>query len=172
METPAPEKRDYFLFRWIDYTSEFGGFIGTACMLAVTLMIVFEVVMRYVFSSPTTWVGEMSIYMSMTIGFLGLAYALKDDGHFSITLLVDRLSPRNRLRLKVFTDFVAMIYSCIFIYKGIAMASFSYDIEDVSTGLMEVPLWIPNLLVPLGGLLLAIQFINKLANDFKALKKL
>ncbi len=172
METPAPEKRDFFLFRWIDYTSEFGGVVGTACMLAVTLMIVFEVVMRYVFSAPTTWVGEMSIYMSMGIGFLGLAYALKDDGHFSITLLVDRLSPKNRLRLKVFTDFVAMLYSCIFIYKGIAMARFSYDIGDVSTGLMEIPLWIPNMLVPLGGLLLALQFVNKLADDFKALKNL
>jgi TRAP-type C4-dicarboxylate transport system permease small subunit len=172
METSAPEKRDFFLFRWIDHTSELGGFVGTVCMLVVTLIIVFEVVMRYIFSSPTTWVGEMSIYMSMGIGFFGLAYALKDDGHFSITLLVDRLSPRNRLRLKVFTDFVAMLYSCIFIYKGLALAYFSYDIEDVSTGLMEVPLWIPNMLVPIGGLLLALQFINKLADDFKALKKL
>ena len=170
METPG--KRRFFLFRWIDYSSELSGVFGSICLLAVTLIIVYEVFMRYLFNSPTTWVGEMSIYLSMGIGFMGLAYALKDDGHFSIVLLVDRLTPKNRLRLKVFTDFVAMLYCCVFIYKGISMVHFSYIFDDVSTGMMETPLWIPGSLVPLGGLLLALQFVNKLADDFKALRKL
>jgi TRAP-type mannitol/chloroaromatic compound transport system permease small subunit len=46
------------------------------------------------------------------------------------------------------------------------MVKFAYDIEDVSTGMLAAPLWIPWLLVPVGGLLLTLQFINKLADDF------
>lgn len=170
METPG--KRKNLLLRWIDYSSDFGGVVASICMLGVTFIIVYEVIMRYLFNAPTTWVGEMSIYLCMGIGFLGLAFALKSDSHFSITLLVDRLTPKNRLRLKILTDLVGMLYSCIFVYKGSSMVQFAFEMEDVSSGMMEVPLWIPQILVPLGGFLLAIQFINKLVDDVTALKKL
>jgi len=164
-------KRKNLLLRWIDYTSEIGGQIGAVFMIGVTLIIVFEVLMRYLFNSPTTWVGETSIYFSMAIGFLALAYTFKSDGHFSITLLVDRLTPKNRCRLKVFTDFVGFLYSATFIFKGYEMAKFAYDIEDVSSGMMQMPLWIPWSLVPLGGFLLSLQFINKLVDDVTNLKQ-
>lgn len=169
METPG--KRKNVLLRWIDYTSEAGGIVGAVCMLLVTVIIVFEVIMRYLFNSPTTWVGEMSIYLSMGIGFMALAYALKSDGHFPITVLIDRLTPKMRSRLKVFTDFAGFLYSTTFIFKGYEMAKFAYEIEDVSSGMMEVPLWIPWSLVPIGGLLLALQFVNKLADDINSLKQ-
>jgi len=165
------EKRKNVIMRWIDYTSDTAGVIGAVCMIVLTVIIVFEVIMRYLFNSPTTWVGEMSIYLSMGIGFMALAYALKNDGHFPITYLTDRLTPNTRNRLKVFTDFVGFLYSTTFIFKGYEMAKFAYDMEDVSSGMMEVPLWIPWMLVPLGGLLLAMQFINKLADDFNNLKQ-
>ncbi|KJS31538.1 MAG: hypothetical protein VR64_10820 [Desulfatitalea sp. BRH_c12] len=158
--------RKFFLFRWIDYSSDTGGIVAAICLLVVTFIVVYEVFMRYIFNAPTTWVQEMSIYLCMAIGFLGAAYALKNDSHFSITVVVDRLNPRNRRRLKIVTDFLGAIYSFVFIFKGMEMVKFAYDIEDVSTGLLAAPLWIPWLLVPVGGLLLTLQFINKLADDF------
>lgn len=170
METP--EKRKFFLLRWIDYTSDTGGLLAAICMICVTCIVVYEVIMRYLFNAPTTWVGEMSIYLCMGIGFLSLAYGLKSDSHFSITPLIDRFTPKTRMRLKVFTDFVGALYSMIFIYKGTALAWFAYEIEDVSSGMMQVPLWIPWSLVPIGGLLLTLQFVNKLADDFKKLKEI
>ena len=38
--------------------------------------------------------------------------------------------------------------------------------------MMETPLWIPWSFVPVGGALLTLQFINKLAQDFKGLKEI
>lgn len=170
METPDNKK--FFLFRWIDMTSEAGGFLAAVCLACVTVIVVFEVIMRYLFNAPTVWVGEMSIYMCMGLGFLSLGYGLKYDSHFGITFLTDRLTPKNRIRLKIFTDFVGALYSACFIYKGIELAYFAYEFEDVSSGMMQTPLWIVWCLVPLGGLLLTLQFINKLADDVKALKQL
>ncbi|MBU1168881.1 MAG: TRAP transporter small permease [Proteobacteria bacterium] len=169
METPA--KRKFFLFRWIDYSSQVGGILASICLLGVTAIIVYEVIARYLFNAPTTWVGEMSIYLCMAIGFLGLAFGLKSDSHFSISIVTNRLVPKKRILLKIFTDFVGFLYSATFVYKGIEMAKFAYDIEDVSSGMMQVPLWMPWSLVPIGGFLLSLQFINKLAEDIKSLKQ-
>jgi len=165
METPV--KKKFSISRWIDYSSDTGGVIAAVCLMGVTCIVALEVVMRYIFNSPTTWVSEMSVYLCMAIGLLGAAYALKNDSHFSITIVIDRLTAKNRRRMKIVTHLMGLAYSAVFVYKGAAMSWFSYDIEDVSTGLLEVPLWIPWLLVPIGGLLLSLQFINKLADEIK-----
>ncbi len=163
METPP--KNSSFVFRWIDFTASTGGVAAAVSLAAVTAMITYEVIMRYVFNSPTFWVGELSIFLCMAIGFLGIAYALKNDSHFAITIVVDRLSRKGRRRMRLLTNMVGLAYSLVFVVKGWEMVRFSYMINDKSSGMMEVPLWIPWLLVPTGGVLLSLQFIKKLVQD-------
>lgn len=165
-------KKKFFLFRWIDMLSETGGVVAAVCLICVSLIVVLEVILRYLFNSPTVWVGEMSIYLCMGIGFLSLAFGLKYDSHFSITFLTERLTPKNRTRLKIFTDLVGALYASCFVFKGVQLAYFAYEFEDVSSGMMQTPLWIVWCLVPIGGLLLTLQFINKLADDVNTLKQL
>lgn len=161
----SSQKR-FFFNRWIDTSSNVGGVIAAICLLMVALIITFEVFMRYLFKSPTTWVAEMSIYLCMAIGLLGAAYALKSDGHFTIDIFIDRLGPENRKRMKIITNLMGLAYSFVFVYKGVEMVKFSYEMEDISTGMLATPLWIPGLLIPTGGLLLTLQFINKLTDEF------
>lgn len=155
-----------FIRRWIDRSSDLGGIIAAVCLLILALMIGYEVTIRYFTGRPTTWVLEISVYLSMAIGFLGAAYALKRDSHFSITIFVDRLNDKKKRILRVVTNILCIGYSITFIVKGLEMAYVSYVINDVSTGLLAVPLWIPGLLLPIGGLLLALQFFNKLIDQF------
>lgn len=145
--------------------------MAAICLAIVTLTITFDVCMRYLFHSPTVWVQETSIYMCIAIGFLGLAYALKNDAHFSITILTDHLTPKNRSRFKIFTSFAGILYSAVFVVKGYENAKFSFDIGDVSTGLLATPLWIPWTLVPIGGLLLGLQFFNKMLAEIQNSKQ-
>lgn len=161
------EKR-FFFYRWIDHSAGAGGIAAAVCLGIVTCIITYEVIMRYVFNSPTFWVGELSIYLCMGIGFLGAAYALKNDSHFSITIVIDRLSPENKRRMRLLTNTMGLAYSLVFVYKGIEFAYMSYVINDLSTGMMETPLWIIWLLVPLGGLLLSLQFLKRLIQDILA----
>ncbi len=164
METP---KKRFFLFRFIDFICEIGAYISAILLWIIAVIVTYEVVMRYIFSSPTTWVQETSVYLWMAVGLLGAAYTLKNDGHFSITILVDALSPKNKKRLQITTKCLGLIYSASFIYYGYLQTQLAYELEDVSTGLMATPLWIPWALVPIGGTLLALQFINKIAEEFE-----
>lgn len=165
MET-APNKK-FFLFRWIDNISDFGGALASICLAVLTIIVSLEVFLRYIFNAPTTWVGEVSVYLCMAVGLLGAAYALKLNMLFGITDIVDRLSAKTRRQIRILTNILGVVYSVVFIVKGIQMAWFSYDMEDVSTGLLATPLWIPNLFIPIAGALLAVQFINKVAEDFQ-----
>src|SRR6056297_2420064 len=115
METPP--KKDFFIYRWIDFAASTGGVAAAICLATVTVIITYEVIMRYVFNSPTFWVGELSIFLCMGIGFLGIAYALKNDSHFAITIVVDRLSRKGRRRMRMLTNMVGLAYSLVFVVK-------------------------------------------------------
>lgn len=163
MDTP---KKRFFLFRWIDKLCAVGGAISSFLLGIIAIIIVYEIIMRKLFNAPTAWVGETSIYLWMVVGLLGAAAVLRDDLHFSITAFVDRLSAKNRRRMKLFTNFLGLIYTSIFVWKGYLFALTSYQLEDVSSGLMQMPLWIPGAMLPIGGLMLSLQFINKIAEEF------
>ncbi len=150
------------IYRWINHSSDLGGAIAAFCLLALAVLISYDVCLRYFFGRATTWVQESSVYLCMAVGLLASAYALKTDSHFSVTLLVDRLGPSAQRKLKLLTNTVGFLYSLSFVLKGYEMAVFSYEMEDVSTGLMQFPLWISTGLIPVGGALLALQFLNKL----------
>ncbi len=163
MET-APKKK-FIIFRWIDSLCAFFGAIAAAFLMIVALIVVFEVFMRYI-GRPTIWVAETSIYLTMAVGLLAAAYALRENMHFSMTFLTDRISARNHRRLRIVTHLMGIAYSSVYVVKGLEMAKFSYEFEDVSTGLLETPLWIPNALLPIAGALLALQFLSKLSEEF------
>jgi len=69
-----------------------------ACWLAVVLvfLITFEVIMRYVFNSPTSWNYETSMMMGGTIFAMGWAYSQRHNGHIRIDLFYARFSPRGK----------------------------------------------------------------------------
>lgn len=67
----------------------------TAIIVAIML---FEVVSRYLFASPTLWVNELSLWLGGMIYLLAGLYAMQQRCHIRITVLYDLL-PRSVQRL-------------------------------------------------------------------------
>lgn len=153
------------IFRLINLVSELGGSLAGALLWIIAVIVTYEVVVRYLFNTPTTWVQESSVYLWMGVGFLGAACALKHNSHFAITIFIDKLSARNRRRMQITTNTIGFAYSLVFVYQGYLQAKFAYDLDDISTGLMATPLWIPWMTIPVGGILLALQFVSKIAEE-------
>ncbi|KGQ71176.1 C4-dicarboxylate ABC transporter permease [Chelonobacter oris] len=87
-------------------------------MLAVMACMVFaNVVLRYAGNSSITIAEELSRYLFVWVTFLGAILMFKENGHVSVTVLADKLSPRKRKILSIFTDGV-MLYCCYLIFIG------------------------------------------------------
>lgn len=59
----------------------------------VVSIIIYEVTLRYVFSAPTLWVNEMSLWIAGGIYLTAGLYSLQQRSHIRITILYD-ISPR------------------------------------------------------------------------------
>ncbi len=131
--------------------------------LAGLLLIVFhEVIVRYVFDSPTLHSVELSEYLLILVAFMAIGWVLKEDRHVAVTFVIDLLPKKMRLGLNVLTSLLTMAFLGILVWKGGKTALTAYSGDYHSSSLLNFPMWIPYALIPLGALIMSLQYIVKI----------
>jgi TRAP-type C4-dicarboxylate transport system permease small subunit len=94
--------------------------------------------------------------------FLGLAWTMRCGEHIRVNLLVKGLKGGARRAAEIVCLGASLFICAYFAWYSIDMTWTSYQLGDVSQGLVGVPLWIPQLAMALGLLALAIALADDL----------
>ncbi len=92
--------------------------------------------------------------------FLGLAYTLRRNEHIRVALLLDRLRPAWRRVCEGIVLSVSAALAAYFAWFALDMVLVSYQLNDMSQGLVAVPLWIPQSGMALGVLVLLLSLLD------------
>ncbi len=101
-------------------------------------------------------------YLMAGAGFLALAHTLKRGEHIRVTLLIGRLQGRSQRAMELWALFAATLLALLAAFYSVRLAWQSYSFHDISTANDATPLWIPQLSMALGTLVLAIAFVDEL----------
>ncbi len=138
------------------------GYISGLAILAATLIIVEQVLVRYVLNAPTIWQVEIAVYLLIAATFLGAPYGLKEKAHINIDILVISFPQRFRERLDLATAFIALLF-CIFLaWRGSVMWLEAFEGNWRSSSLLSFPLVYPYALIPLGMMLTSFQYVIRI----------
>ena len=74
-------------------------------------MTFFEVVMRYLFASPTLWVNELTLWLGSIVYLAAGLYTMQRRAHIRITAVYDIVSPNVRLFFDYLAIFVLVVYA-------------------------------------------------------------
>jgi TRAP-type C4-dicarboxylate transport system permease small subunit len=98
--------------------------------------------------------------------FLALPYTLKAGDHIRVTLLLQRLegTPARRA-FELFCLVVAVLLSGYFAWYSIRQSWLSYEFNDISQADDQSPLWIPQLGMAVGTVMLFIAFLEALVDE-------
>ena len=92
--------------------------VSVLCMALILVLVVAQVVMRYVFNSPLVWSEELAVYIMVWLTFIGSVICMRDNEHIEVTILVDYL-PRALQRVAfIFSRLVSAIFWLIVAYYG------------------------------------------------------
>jgi TRAP-type C4-dicarboxylate transport system permease small subunit len=94
--------------------------------------------------------------------FLGLAHTYRRNEHIRVGLVVDRFSGNKRLALETLCLAATTFLIGFFAWYAAGMVVTSYQIHDVSQGLVAVPLWIPQSGMALGLAIMTIALLDDL----------
>ncbi len=129
-------------------------------MVGVLVMVMLSVLGRLLhFHVPGT--DAYAGYSMAAAGFLALAHTLKRNEHIRVTLVLSRLQGRARRALELAALSAAVLLSGLFAWFAVRLAWQSRAFNDISTGNDATPLWIPQLAMVAGTLVLLIAFIDE-----------
>ena len=101
-------------------------------------------------------------YFMAGSGFLALAHTLVRGEHIRVSLLLEHAGTAARRWLERWSLAAALLLAIGFAWYSIRLAWQSYQFHDISTGIDATPLWIPQLAMAAGNLILAIAFADLL----------
>jgi TRAP-type C4-dicarboxylate transport system permease small subunit len=133
--------------------------VSAVAIVLSSLILTYEVVMRYFLKIPTIWEIESAIYLGILATFMGAAYGLKDGAHINIDLAIRALSSRARRGLERATSFLALVFCAYVAFKGWELFWEAFSKGWRSESMWGPPLAIPYLFLPLGMTLLSLQFL-------------
>ena len=126
-------------------------------MAAVMVVLVFlNVVCRYIFNFSIIWAEEVSQYLMVWVAFLGAGLALREGRHVAIEILQDHLSSNARRVIRHCVASLLILFMGILAVLGFQFARFAWGQE---TPVLNIPLGIPYLAVPIGALLFMVHLI-------------
>jgi C4-dicarboxylate transporter, DctQ subunit len=134
------------------------GMVSGLGILAMGLILTYEVFVRYVFSAPTIWVQETSIYLYMWTMLAAASYTLQKRKHVHVDLVVERLPARPRSALEAMTCAVGTLFCAVVSVQAYQMIAATVRFGKVSATPLRVPLWIPQSALLMGFVLLTFQF--------------
>jgi TRAP-type C4-dicarboxylate transport system permease small subunit len=110
-------------------------------------------------------------YSMAAAGFLALAHTLKRNEHIRVTLLLAKLQGRARRGLEMWALSAAVFLSGLFAFYSIRLAWISRAINDMSTGNDATPLWIPQIAMAVGAVVLFIAFVDELVGEWRGTRR-
>ena len=106
-------------------------------------------------------------YCMAAAGFLALAHTLKRGEHIRVTLILEHLGPKSQRALELWALGAATVLAALFAYYSVRLSYQSWDFNDISTGNDATPLWIPQLTMALGTVVLCIAFVDEFVLEWR-----
>lgn len=153
------------LLHFIDTISKWTGRVVSFLIIALTLLICFEVIARYLFNHPTIWAQESSGMLIGAYTIFGGAYTLYTGGHVNMDVVYARLSPKRQALIDVITFWFFLLFCVALLWMGGDSAWRALRNLEHSGSIWNPPIYPFKLVLPVGAFLLLLQGLAKFIRD-------
>lgn len=158
------KKKDRF-FNVIDSITEKIGMAISFLVLLIIVMLIYEVISRYVFNDPTIWAWPLTKLALMVFALVGGSYTLRHKKHIRIEVLYERFGSRMKFVSRVISALAFIIFLGAMLWQSYSMAATSTMVNEYTVGMFRVPLYPFKIAMPLATLLFLIQGIAYFGRD-------
>ena len=134
---------------YYDKLVKYSGYLASALFIAIGFIVSYEVIMRYLFNSPTIWVNEVSRFLQIWATYLALTYSFHKQDFIRINVIYDRLNENGKKILDFISFIFILIFSSFVVYYGWLIAYDSLKVGRTSSTILDVPSFLTELAIPL-----------------------
>lgn len=151
--------------RFTDWLNAKFGWIVAFLICPMLFIMIWEIVMRYFFNSPSQWAYEISLFLYGGYIALGGAYTHLAGGHVNVDIIWGKLSLRGRAMLDVLTSVFAFLFLGVLFWVSLQITINSWQIGETTMSHWK-PIYYPlRTTLPVGCFLFLMQVVAKLIRD-------
>lgn len=140
------------------------------------LLLLCDVVMRYVAGRPLPWSSELAQLVFGIYGILAGGFLLAERGHVNVDIIYGRFSPQRKARIDIATSFLFFLFVGILLWQSIDLFLDSIDWPQMrphrierSNSVWKPALWPVKIFIPIAASLLLAQGIVRLVADVRTI---
>ena len=141
--------------------------ILAASMAAMVVLMLYQVILRYVFSASNSWSEELVRYLFILDVMLAASIAVRRNSHLQIDVLINCFSPKLKRIFTIAATLAGIVFLALLFWYSLDLCMTATS--NVSPGL-GIPMSIPYACVPLGAVLMiltSIEVILKTVEDLR-----
>ena len=126
--------------RCLDIVEKIFLYILGILISAMTIIMVYQVILRYIFHRPNVWAEEIVKFLFAWVCFVGAPLCMRHNSHLKVDFLLTKL-PRG---ISLLWQTIIVLLSCVFcaILVPVSIPMVTKVISKHSLG-ANVPMWIP-----------------------------
>lgn len=155
----------------IKHLTDFGLYASMVTIVIMMLMVTAETIMRTFFRVSMMVADEFAGYMLVWFVFWGIGYCLRTGSLLRVAVIYSRLSDLQQRALQVVFDIFSLAVSVILCYQLGRLWVHTWQMKVISVTQAEIPVWIPQTVMPIGMLILIAALLVALRRHAKDLFK-
>lgn len=134
--------------------------VAAACLMVLAMLsISMEITQRSLLNRTTPWLLEVNEYILLFMTLLASAWVLRKEGHVRVDFALTQLSPTRQEFINAVTSILGAAICLAIFWYSIQTAVNLFQLGYREWTMLSPPKWIILSVIPLGFLLLAIQFM-------------
>ena len=139
------------------------------CYAFCCIVIVQEVVRRFVLNYSSAWGEEAARYAFIYLGWIGAAYAVRERAHIRFDIVLGRVGQRSKAWLTIFAEVATIVFACIALYWSLHTVRQLLQFEGTTPVLRVNKVWF-EAAVPIGFALIVFRSLQGIVRDWADLQ--
>ena len=106
---------------WAFLEKHFEELLAGILVMFMASMVFFQVVMRYLFSMPTSWSDELAIYAMLWSVYVSVAWAVRERAHIRVMNFVQLFPKKIAIFLTILSDFIWFLFGIFLTYQSVLL---------------------------------------------------
>ncbi|MBN2568736.1 MAG: TRAP transporter small permease [Deltaproteobacteria bacterium] len=159
--------------RYLDFLYKASGCFGACCIAAICLLVVCQVMLNLIDRISALLTGsaigltipsyaDFTGFLLAAASFIVLAYSLREGAHIRVSLIISHLPEKLHRPVEIWCILFGLSISLYFTWYMAKLTHESFTYNDLSPGMIAVPIWIPQTALLLGLIILSIALMDEL----------
>ena len=145
-------------------------FAVSFCLGGMVLLVLIQIILRNFYNSGIVGSDSLVKHLVLWVGFLGAGLATREKSHIRIDIASKVLPHRIKAVAQIFVDIFSITVCFGLVYAAYSFVSIEYEAGE-AIPFLQIPVWVMELIIPAGFLVIALRFLLQLLSNISTLVK-